>query len=44
MGYTHVVVIVSVDVFGALYIVTGPIVLCSIQSTYVGDTQAVVTP
>ena len=43
MGYTHVAVIVSIDVFGALYIVAGPIVLCSIQSTYVGDKQAVGT-
>ena len=44
MGYTYAVTRVSVDVLGPLNIVPGPIVLCSIQSTYVGDTQAVGTP
>ena len=44
MGYTDVIIRVNIDMLGPLYVVPGPIVLCSIQSTYVGDTQAVGTP
>ena len=44
MGYTDINIRVSVDVLGPLYVVPGPIVLCGIQSTYVGYTQAVGMP
>ena len=44
MGYTDDVVRVNVDMLGPLYVVPGPIVLYSIQSTYVGYKEAVGTP
>ena len=44
MSYTDVVARVYVDVLGPLCVVPGPIVLCSIQSIYVGDIKAVGTP
>ena len=44
MGYTNIVVRVNADVLGPLYVVPGSVVLCSIQSTNVGDKQAVDTP
>ena len=43
MGYTDLIVRVNIDMLGPLYVVPGPIVLCSIQSTYMVNTQVVGT-